>query len=199
MPTILHIPPEVLQKIALYATLGSRSEVGPPQELHSCLLTCRTFKLALSPANASELYYRLFAQKFDIRGPVYRLGAPVVRENAPYEMRRRFLALQIFKSRSLYHLDLTEALWIAYLMVEDADTSQKNVRQLLRANLPTFLGQYLRERLYEGSENNEGWPVMTDQNSLVIALSWSLASKRESRFIWPVCMWAKNECRSHNT
>ncbi|KAF9484157.1 hypothetical protein BDN70DRAFT_903795 [Pholiota conissans] len=180
MPTsILRIPPEVLQKIALYAnaTLGSWSEVGPPKELYNCLLTCRTFHVALSSDNASELYFLLFAQKFDIRGPIYRLGAPVVREHAPYEMRRRFQAIQIFKNRNLYHPDLTEALWIAYLMVEDADTSQKNVRQLLRANLPTFLSQYLHLRLYEGASENGGWPVMTEEISLAIALSWTLASK----------------------
>ncbi|KAF8970671.1 hypothetical protein BDZ97DRAFT_1902010 [Flammula alnicola] len=184
--SIVDIPAEVLQKIAHFATLGS--PLGPPKELYNCLLTCRTFNISLSPKNAGELYHVIFAQKFDILGPVYRLGSAVVREHAPHEMRRRFRAIQIFKSRSLDHPDLTDALWIAYLMVEDSDTSQKNVKQLLRAGLPSFLDRYLRHRLYEGASDNDGWPVLNEQKSLAIALSWTLASQRVMSYEHPdVC------------
>lgn len=171
--SILDFPPEILQHVALYASLGS--PLGPPKELVNCLLTCRTFHEKLSPKNAGELHHIVFAQKFDIQGPVYRLGSSVVREHAPFEMQRRFRALQIFKNRAIYHSELTEALWIAYIMVEDSDTSQKNVKQLFRAHLPSFLDSYLRHRLYEGAPDNNGWPVINEQNSLAIALSWTLA------------------------
>ena len=176
--SILDVPQEILQKIALCSIL--ECPLGrPPTELYNCLLTCRAFHNALSPANAGELYFFIFSQQFDVRGPVYRLREAVVREHAPHEIRRRFHAIQVFRSRALYHPDLTEALWIAYLMVEDSDTSQKNIKQLLRAQLPSFLDYFLAERLYEGADSNDGWAVITEQNSLAIALSWALASNSE--------------------
>jgi len=177
--SIIDIPQEILQKIAQYATLGS--PLGPPQELYNCLLVCRTFRDCLSPQNAGELYSYIFAQKFDAVAPMYRLSPVVFRENAPLELRRRFFALKIFETRQLDHSQLTEALWMAYLMVEDSDTSQKNVKQLLWAGLPAFLDLYLRRRLYERAGENDGWPVVTEQNSLALALSWTLASQCESR------------------
>jgi len=179
---ITAIPPEILQKIAFYATLGSA--LGAPTELYNCLLTCRTFRDVLSPQNARELYFLIFAKRFDARGPIYRLGPSVVRENAALEMRRRFSAIQIFKRRLLDHPELTEALWIAYLMVEDADTSQTNVKQLLHAGLPSFLDHYLRRRLYDGAAENGTWPILTEENSLAIALSWTLASQSKG-FLLP--------------
>lgn len=176
--SILDFPQEILQHIVLCTVLDS--PLGrPPKDLCSCLLTCRAFYNTLSPKNASEIYLFVFSQQFDKAGPVYRLGESVVREHASLEIRRRFRAIQVFQSRSVYHPDLTEALWIAYLMVEDSDTSQKNIKQLLRAQLPSFLDCYLRDRLYEDGELNEGFPVITEQNSLAIALSWTLASNSE--------------------
>ncbi|CAA7262022.1 unnamed protein product [Cyclocybe aegerita] len=173
---ITDMPQELLQKIALYATLGS--PLGPPKELYNLLLTCRLFRDTLSPKNASELYAFIFAQKFDARAPSLRLGAASVREQAPFEMRRRFEFIRIFRQRNIHHPDLTQALWTAYTMVEDSDTSQKNMKQLLRAGMVDFLDLYLRERLYEGAkESNDGWPVLNEQNSLAIALSWTLSSQ----------------------
>lgn len=174
--SIIDVPPEILQKIVLYATLGF--PLGPPTELYNCLLTCRTFRDVLSPQNASQLYFVIFSKKFDARGPIYRLGPSVVREHAALEMQRRFAAIQIFKRRLLDHPELTEALWIAYLMVEDSDTSQTNIKQLLHACLPSFLSLYLRQRLYGGGSPEEGtWPTLNVENSLAIALSWTLASQ----------------------
>lgn len=175
--SLLSVPSEVLQKIALFAVVGS--PLGPPKELHSLSLTCRATRDHLSPQSAIRMYYVIFSSKFDARGPVYRLGADVVREYAPLEMRRRFSAIQIFKRRQFEHPGLTEALWIAYLMVEDSDTSQKNVKQLLSAGVPAFLDCYLRRHLRNTSADNKGWPVLTEQISLAIALSWTLASQRK--------------------
>ncbi|PPQ80352.1 hypothetical protein CVT25_003635 [Psilocybe cyanescens] len=173
---IFQVPLEVFHRIALFATLAS--PLGPPKELLNCMLVCRTFWERLLPKNASQLYYVIFAQKFDARGPIYRLGKDIIHEHAPLEMRRRFDAIHIFKKRMFDHPGLTEALWIAYLMVEDSDTSQKNIKQLLRVGTPIFLDSYLRSRMYDGSVNNNGWPTIDENISLAIALSWTLASPR---------------------
>lgn len=173
--SVVDIPQEVLQKIVLLATLDS--PLGPPSELYSCLLTCWHFHAVFSPLSAGELYSTIFAHNFDSRAPTLRLSPTLVRENAPLELRRRFSALKIIKNLDLDHASLTEALWIAHIMVEESDASQKNVRQLLRVGLPSFLDLYLSRRLYEGADNNGGWPILNEQNSLAIALSWILVSK----------------------
>lgn len=200
--SLLDLPSEVLQHIAFFTTLAS--PLGPPKELISCMLICRSVYTVLAPETAGELYHLIFAHKFDIIAPQYRLGASVVREHACAEMRRRFFAIQVFKSGLQAQLindtthppdsnspsmDLTEALWIAYVMVEDADTSQKNVKQLLRVGLPTFLDRYLREQLYvpydldsdsedaAASDDEKLWPVINERTSLAIALAWTLASQ----------------------
>ncbi|KAF8816957.1 hypothetical protein BYT27DRAFT_7247846 [Phlegmacium glaucopus] len=172
--TILNIPQEILQRIAFYAIHGS--PLGPPKELHSLLLTCKTFKNYLSPQNAGELHWSVFGQQFDALAPQCRLGQPVARENTALELSRRFSALHIFKTASFDDHSLTEAFWIAYLMIEDQGTSQKNVQQLVRAGFPAFLDSYLLNHLYDGSAENNGWPVMTERNSLALALAWNLAS-----------------------
>lgn len=174
---VQEIPQEILQKIAFYAIHGS--PLGPPKDLHSLLLTCKTFRTYLSPKNAGELHCSVFGQQFDALAPHHRLGQPVVRENIALELSRRFSALQIAKKTSFDDHSLTEALWIAYLMVEDQDTSQKNVQQLIRAGFPAFLDSYLLNHLYDGSAENNGWPIMTEQNSLALALAWNLASDSE--------------------
>ena len=174
---VLEIPQEILQKIALYAIHSS--PLGPPKDLHSLLLTCKTFKRYLSPENASELHCSLFGQQFDALIPQCRLGQ-LARENTALELSRRFSALQISKKASFDESSLTEALWIAYLMVEDQDTSQKNIQQLIRAGFPAFLDSYLLKHLYaHDTGEKRGWPVMSEQNSLALALAWNLASDSE--------------------
>lgn len=168
------IPQEILQRIAWYAVDGS--PLGPPTELHSLLLTCKTFKNYLSPQNATELYCAVFAQKFDIQTPQRLLGRPVARKNIALELSRRFSALQISKQTSFEDHSLTEALWIAYFMSEDQDASQKNMQQLIRAGFPEFLDSYLLDHLYDGSK---GWPMMSEPNCLALALAWNLASESE--------------------
>lgn len=165
--------PEVLQKILIHAT--ATSPIGPPKEWFNLLLTCRHFRDCLS-CNSGELFSTMFAQRFDIVAPVRRLGESVVRKSAKLEMRRRFDAMKIFRRRRLDDASLTEAFWIAFLMWEDSDMGQKNIKQLLNAGLPSFLDLFLRERLYLGADANNGWPVANERNSLAMALLWLTAS-----------------------
>lgn len=175
---ILAIPQEILQKIAFYAIHGS--PLGPPRELHSLLLTCKTFKNYLSPQNASELHCSIFSQQFDVLVPQRRLGQPVSRENTALELSRRFSALHVSKKSSLDDYSLTEALWIAYFMIEDQDKSKKNIQQLVRAGFPGFLDSYLLNHLYDdGTAEKQSWPVMSERNALALALAWNLSSESE--------------------
>ncbi|KAG5640293.1 hypothetical protein DXG03_009359, partial [Asterophora parasitica] len=150
---------------------------GPPRDLLNLALVCRTAHKILS-LNSAPLYADVFAQLFDIRGPIFRLGESTVRDNAKLELQRRFIALNIFRQGDLDHPHLTDAFWIAYMMFEDADVGQENIKRLLGSDLLVFLNKFLLTRLYRGSETNNGWPIPNEQNSL----AYPIFSTAESRF-----------------
>ncbi|PFH48854.1 hypothetical protein AMATHDRAFT_5434 [Amanita thiersii Skay4041] len=161
------MPPEIMRRIALYAI--DNGVPGPPKEFYSLILTCKALHRLLA-TGPGDFYYRMFTQKFDERSPLRRLGKRALKEQAGSELRRRFNALKRIRQSCLDDTSLTETLWIAYTMVEDV--SQINRQQLLWARLPIFLDEYVRNRLYEGSEAFGGWPLLNERNSLAIALLW---------------------------
>lgn len=197
--SILDAPLEVLQKIVQYASLAS--PLGPPTELASLLLTCRSLHIMIYP-NCGDFYLNIFAQKFDINGPISRLGYGTVRDHAQLELHRRFSALKLFKEEHVDHPELTEALWIAYVMLSDCED---NSRQLLWAGLPSFLGVFIRKHLYRGADSNHGWPILNPRNSLALALSWLLCSRCEPILIIYITMlklcqsWSRTKLKKNET
>lgn len=175
MPTsLLDAPPEILQRIALFAILSA--PLGPPRDLYNLSQLCRKAHRILS-GNCPEFYADILAQKFDAPAIIRRFGISAFQENAKIELQRRFAALDIFRKGRLDDPSLTEAFWIAYLMLEeDSTTSLKNVKQLRWANLPAFLDSFFQKRLYKGSVTNNGWPLPNVVNSLAIVLFWLLSS-----------------------
>ena len=165
-PNLLEMPTEVLKRVALYA-IGD-NEPGPPKELYSLLLTSKS----LLKLSTEEFYYHVLFAKFEMQSPLRRLGESVLKQQATAELRRRFEMLKKMRSGSITDDSVTEVLWVAYTMLEDVGLGTKNLRQLIWANLPDFLDDYLRNRLYEGCETNGGWPLLSESNSLAIALSW---------------------------
>ncbi|KAF5375347.1 hypothetical protein D9615_007938 [Tricholomella constricta] len=168
--------PEVLRRIALFTVFDAEIS-GPPRDFLNLTLVCRAAHRILS-LNSAPLYADVFAQTFDIRGPICRLGERAVRENAKLELKRRFTALNIFRKGELDDFRLTDAFWTAYMMFEDADTGQKNTKHLLGSGLLVFLDKFLQKRLYRGSQTNNGWPIPNEQNSLAVALFWLSSSHR---------------------
>lgn len=169
--SLLDAPPEVLQKIVLFA--GRDTPLGPPGELYCLLLTCRTLHCFLT-LNSSKLYARIFAQKFDIKVPANRLGN-ALQDHANVELRRRFTALQCFRRGRVDDEFLPQAFWIAYFMM--LENEGLNSMQLRWAGLPTLVNRFLQRHLHEGSVQNNGWPVENETNSLAIALLWLLSSQ----------------------
>lgn len=171
--------PEILQKIAHFAILSTPR--GPPRDFYSLSLVCRASNRILSISSA-QLYTDIFFHNFDPQLPKHRLSKSVFQENAKKELERRFTALKTFSRGNLDDPDLTEAFWIAYLMLEDSGASQKNFQQLIGAGLRVFLDRFLRNRLYDGSKENNGWPLPSEKNSLAIALFW--LSSSQCQYLW---------------
>ena len=173
--SILDLPSEILQKVVRFSV--SFSPLGPPTELYSLVLTCRALNQILSKDAALDLYRFIFCLKFDYRAPLSRVGQDDFLGHSAYELKRRFCALAIFQQRDIRHPQLTEALWTAYLMTEESDTRQTNVKQLLRAGLPAFIDTYLRCCIYDESQDSGGWPLLSERTSLALAICWSLTSQ----------------------
>jgi hypothetical protein len=167
--SLLSTSPEVLRDIVLYAV----STLGPPHEWYNLLLCCQTFRRQL---DTPAMHTLLFAKKFHVPADVYH----ILPAQAKKELQRRFLALKFFKrgDHSLDdHASFTDALWVAYVMLRAEEPRQMNVDQLLWAGLPDLLLLFLKQRLNDGAENNHGWPLCNETNSLVIALMWLLSSE----------------------
>jgi hypothetical protein len=172
--SLFDAPPEILRRIALFVTLAT--PLGPPRELCNLSQLCRSAHRILSQDSA-EFYACILTQKFDSRVVVQRLGKSTLQDSAKVELQRRFAALDIFRKGRLDDPFLTEAFWIAYIMLEESSPSMKNVKQLLWADLPAFLDSFFQKRLYEGSTTNNGWPLPNVKNSLATALFWLLSSR----------------------
>ncbi|KAJ7938461.1 hypothetical protein B0H13DRAFT_1943147 [Mycena leptocephala] len=148
--SLLSTSPEVLRDIVLYAV----GTLGPPHEWYNLLLCCQTFRRQL---DTPAMHTLLFAKKFHVPA------------DAKKELQRRFLALKFFK-RGDHSLD-------DHASFTAQEPRQMNVDQLLWAGLPDLLLLFLKQRLNDGAENNHGWPLCNETNSLVIALMWLLSSE----------------------
>lgn len=167
--SFLDLPSCILQRIVLIQPL-----FGSPQLLHTLLLTCVPLNLIL---DRHEFYLQLFATEFDIDVPAYILGESAFRRQVKRELQRRWKALALFKRGAIDDPFFGESLWIAAVMLGECGVKQRNLKQLLWADLPQLLHRFLLHRLYTGSTENDGWPLASETNSLVIALSWGLSSQ----------------------
>ncbi|KAG6864607.1 hypothetical protein C0991_008285 [Blastosporella zonata] len=183
---LLEAQPGVFCRIALFTIFDS--EVPTPLvDFLNLFLVCHASYQALT-YDCASLYFNVFAATFDILGPLSRLGKGAVEEHAEHELKRRFRALKVIRRGYLDDPDLTEAFWITYMMLEEADKGHKNVKQLFATGLYDLLNNFIRQRLYRGSETNSGWPIPNEQNSLARPRSLSSSPSRPSCYC---ILWAR--------
>ncbi|KAF8442276.1 hypothetical protein L210DRAFT_3477944 [Boletus edulis BED1] len=170
--------PSILDDIALY--LAVDPFLGPPVNLSSLLLTCRTLYDHLSIANNCTLYARIFRYKFDC-GAIERRLTPrwTSARCLARELRSRFIALQHIKHGNPSLRADREALWKAYLMLLENDG--RNAGQLLDwANLRDWVLAAVALRSFP-SPTNTCHPTshLSDPMgvSLAMWLLWMTSSK----------------------
>ncbi|KAJ7699322.1 hypothetical protein B0H17DRAFT_306967 [Mycena rosella] len=169
--SLLCTSPEVLRAIVLYAV--GATPLGPPHEWYSFVMCCQTLRRQL---DTPAMHTLLFAQKFHVPADALHL----LPTHAKPELTRRFLALKLFRCGAQCLDDpasFTDALWLAYVILRAEEPRQMNVAQLLWAGLPNLLLLFIKRRLHDGAEENHGWPLCNETNSLVIALLWLLSSE----------------------
>ena len=178
LESLVRYCPSALDDIAFY--LAVDPFLGPPVNLLSLLLTCRTLYDHLSTANNSALYARIFRYKFDCEAIERRLSPRW--SSAPYlthELRSRFTALQHIKHGNPSLRADREALWKAYLMLLEDDG--RNAMQLCGwANLPDWVLAVVALRSFPlSTSTGQSIPHLSDSEgmSLAVWLLWMTSSK----------------------
>jgi hypothetical protein len=72
--------------------------------------------------------------------------------------------------------DAGDSMLTAFMMMLEDDG--RNYRQLVEwARADVFAEEYVRKRLYEGREENDGWPVEKMENSCAVWLMWMFTTE----------------------
>jgi hypothetical protein len=130
----------------------------------------------LSFHRCTAVYATIFAQRFD--AVALRRRHVFSAEDAKFELRRRFRALQCFRRLQTDSPAVTEALTIAFFMITENDGL--NSSQLAWARFPRFINTFLRRNVFDGAEQNHGWPLENIVNTLAINVAWFRTSLCES-------------------
>ncbi|KAL4065503.1 hypothetical protein V8B97DRAFT_2025765 [Scleroderma yunnanense] len=171
--SLLTTPLELLEHIVLLATGGTTR--GPPSVLQALRLSCRTMHQALSVERNPHLYLMLYLDKFDISSPYRHL--PSERLSAPHleqELKNRYAALQCIRRKEFHHPHLAGALATIYAMSLEDDG--RNNEQIIWADLPQFVQEFLHKHLSNGVTVNYGWPLENEVNTLAVILFWFITS-----------------------
>lgn len=181
-------PPPLIRDILDHIVLLSSQvpTLGPPQNLHSLLLTCRAFHSMLAVEPSPGLYAQIFDSQFDIAAPKRRLDPDAFSSSSrQLEMKRRFTAMQLFKRGDVYvggdDERLVEAFGVAYIMLLEDDGT--NAGKLKGAGLVGFVEEWLEKRL---CESEGGWPVDNEISALALNIFWQLTDKGVWRCL---CSW----------
>ena len=132
-PTLVSIPPEVLDEIAFHTVTSHRA--GPPHDFYNLLITSKAITISLA------LHARVFRSQFDYAALQRRFSATWLTSNVLAEqLKSRWLSLKRIRKaaeayerqqamREVWKLDMTnvaEDLWTAFFMLLESDG--KNVR-----------------------------------------------------------------------
>ncbi|KAG6884323.1 hypothetical protein C0993_012139 [Termitomyces sp. T159_Od127] len=173
------MPLEILHHIAL--DLMKLTPIGPAVQLGPLMQTCSTLNACLSPKRNPNLFGAIYRHKLDSAAVERRLGRPTSRQWAAWG-RRAFEAMRYFRKGVLRYDDddnderLLEALRVGVMLMLDDDG--KNVRQMiLWARADVFVQRLVMTRLYERSEENQGWPRETPLIAYALQLMWLLTSE----------------------
>lgn len=176
--SLLTAPLELLEHIVLLAT--GDNACGPPSVLRTLRLTCRSLNEALSVERNPHLYLMLYSDGFDMSSPWrYLPSERLSGHDLQCELKNRYTALQCIRRRNFQHSDLAGVLATIYtLLLEDEG---RNYKQIIWADLPGFLQKFLREHLFNGAADNNGWPLENGVNTLAVTLFWFITS--DSKFL----------------
>lgn len=184
-PALQTLPLEILNQIAF--ELVALQPLGPPCDILPLLCASSHFYQALSPDTNPVLFARIYRHKFDTSAVERRAFTPSHTQCVD-QLIHYCRTMQVLRSGDIYveprpmsggdddERCATDALFTAFMMMLEDDG--KNARQLQEwAGADVFAERFLRRRLYEGRESNDGWPVESAPNSCALWLMWMLTTE----------------------
>ncbi|KAF8068769.1 hypothetical protein FPV67DRAFT_1089123 [Lyophyllum atratum] len=180
---VTRLPLEIFDAIALQLT--DLEPIGPPDILVPLMQTCKALHGLLDSEYNPGLYSRIFRQKFDVAAVTRRAFRPTPTQCVD-QMTQYFAALRVFRRRELRisvapgeeypDVGVEDALQVAVVMMLEDDG--KNVRQLVQwGHADEFVDAFVRSRLYDGAEDNDGWPLENHLNAHALWLMWLLTTE----------------------
>jgi hypothetical protein len=194
------LPLEIIDSIAFELT--ALTPLGPPSSLIPLLLTSHHLLSSLSSKTNPALYVRIFKHKFDVSAVERRAFKPS-HVQCIEQMMYYCRAMKVLRRGDVHACprrraapgeevdpvhdpspddvsgddnDAHDAMTIAFMMMLEDDG--RNSRQLVEwAHADVFAEKYVRERLYEGREDNDGWPVENEGNCCAMWLMWMLTTE----------------------
>lgn len=172
--SLLRLPTELIHQCSFHVI--AHDPLGPPQAIITLALTCRAFHLVVS---SHAFKARVCRFMFDIRPVTRRLFHPRDSDladelhrccNVLKEIRRADVAADSVDSL------VDDTLLSAYFLMLSNDG--KNYAQLEHAGLDAYVNKFVKTRLWEGSEENQGWPLDNFINSVAMWLMWMTLTKR---------------------
>lgn len=115
------IPCDILQYIALLATLGSQPVLTTPRPVSMLLLTSSTLYRSLCVKSCPHLYANIFRATFDTRAGRRRFTFQLTDSALACELLFRHKMLRNVRHRSCLPAELRQDLWTAFWMVQESD------------------------------------------------------------------------------
>jgi hypothetical protein len=166
---LFRLPAELLELLALEVALLEL--LGPPKDLIALLCTCRRVHDFLAFDQCYNLFARIFKAKFDISAVRRRFGPKSVRSSSlALQLKKYCTTLQDIRGGNIYSSNIHDILRTAFFMAMENDG--KNSFQLAWAGLDRFVDRFVRTRLCEDAEMNNGWPADNSVNALALWLMW---------------------------
>ncbi|KAG6864707.1 hypothetical protein C0991_007746, partial [Blastosporella zonata] len=146
--------------------------------------TCSTIYQLLLPNNNPTLYGAIYRHKFDTAAVSRRAFCPTPAQ-CTVQLQHVIAAMRVFRRGSIYtdvestlidDIGLLEALQIAFVMMLD-DDGRNAAQLLLWGRADVFVKKLVRCRLYENSEENDGWPFDDDVDGYALWVLWMLTSE----------------------
>jgi hypothetical protein len=168
------LPLEVLENIAF--ELVASTPLGNPAQLLPLLSTNKAVNNALAMDSGTALYSRICRLKFDVGAVTRRAFTPLTRDLNGHLVQMCTM-LKFFASGDIFHEDAPDQLLIAYVAMLENDG--KNRAQLEHVGIVDFVDRFVRQRLHEGKEDNDGWPKEDEGRVYALWLMWFFSTRGE--------------------
>ncbi|KIY65933.1 hypothetical protein CYLTODRAFT_445005 [Cylindrobasidium torrendii FP15055 ss-10] len=169
---LLLLPPELIKVVLFHYACPTL--VGRPVSLEPVQLVCKRLNDLVVGSN--DLYELVFSAKFSSRFAQDLAGLTSPNWRFQLDYYNQALALVQLRAFPPDPVELQQLLWAVYVMCLEDDDGL-NRAQLDSVHAYDWIKSYVMNHLYDGSNENNGWPLESDENALALWIMWYLTTK----------------------